>query len=103
MDHFERYASSDQCLIKTEGMIFDFLAGAFASVMPRGLLRIDKAKSRNGRCVAQILFRAMAPRVNVFNNAQTAGIMNNAREFREPWPQTIGGAFGDPDANLRFA
>src|SRR5438045_3273498 len=97
--HLKWNASLDQRVVHPKGCVFDFLVGGFAAPKPSRLLGIEHANSRQRSFIAQILFAAMMPAIEVLDSLEPAGVVQHPGKFREPGTQVIGNAFYGPNAN----
>jgi hypothetical protein len=100
VDHLEGDARLDESLVEAERRVLDPLADPVAAVEPRGLLRVDEPHPGERPLVAQVALGPVAPRVDLLDRLQPAGVVEGAGELREPGPHAVGQEVGDPEADL---
>src|SRR3954466_14342211 len=64
---------------------------------------MQQRHARKRQFVPQVPFVTAVPVIDALDHRQPAPVVKRARELRDPWAHAVGGAFRDPQSNLRLA
>src|SRR5271170_4028296 len=81
-------------------MVFDFGSVLVTTVVPRGLLRVDKGDACEWLLVSKVVLVLFGPEVDLFDAAEPTLVVEGSGEFAEPGTHAVGDGVEDPDANL---